>query len=104
MARAGSFLLSPALDHTGTLAASVAEAALALDAITDGAGWRPASAAIGQGVVGLTVGFARDWYATDPQAHPALIAALDAAAAALQGARHMKSEVACVARYMDAVK
>ena len=89
VARAGSFLLSPALDHTGTLAASVAEAALALDAITDGAGWRPAFAAIGQGVAGLTIGFARDWYATDPQAHPALIDALDAAAATLSllGAR-----------------
>ena len=89
VSRAGSFLLSPALDHTGTLAATVAEAALALDAITDGSGWRPASAAIGQGVAGLTIGFARDWYATDPQAHPALIGALDAAAAALSllGAR-----------------
>ena len=89
VARAGSFLLSPALDHTGTLAASEAEAALALDAITDSADWRPASAAIGQGVEGLTVGFARNWFATDPQAHPAMVGALDDAAATLSllGAR-----------------
>ena len=89
VARAGSFLLSPALDHTGTLTASVAEAALALDAITESAEWRPASADIGQGVAGLTIGYARDWFATDPKADAAMIDAMDAAAATLSllGAR-----------------
>lgn len=82
VSRAGAFPLSASLDHTGPLAATVEEAALALDAISEG-DWRPASARIGQPVTGLTIGFARDWFADDPQASPALIRAMDAAASTL---------------------
>ncbi|MBE0554011.1 MAG: amidase [Rhodobacteraceae bacterium] len=82
VSRAGAFPLSASLDHTGPLAATVEEAALALDAMSEG-DWRPASARIGQPVNGLTIGFARNWFADDPQASPALIRALDAAASTL---------------------
>jgi aspartyl-tRNA(Asn)/glutamyl-tRNA(Gln) amidotransferase subunit A len=51
--RAGAFPLSPSLDHTGPLAATVEEAALALDAMTESASWRPASSRIGQPITGL---------------------------------------------------
>ena len=86
---AGAFALSPSLDHMGPLAATVAEAALALDAITVGESWRPASALIGKSIEGLRVGFARSWFAGDPQTSPTLIRAMDEAAGTLSmlGAR-----------------
>ncbi len=84
VARAGAFPLSPALDHTGPIAASVADAALMLDAITtQPENWRPASGKLAQGARGLRIGYARDWFADDPQAAPALIRAMDDAAAQL---------------------
>lgn len=84
VSRAGAFPLSPSLDHTGPLAASVQEAALALDAMTEAPeNWRPASARLTDGIKGWRVGYARDWFAVDPQASPTLIAAMDDAAAQL---------------------
>lgn len=83
VSRAGAFPLSPSLDHTGPLAATVEEAALALDAMTEGEQWRPASARIGQGVTGLRIAYARDWFASDPQASGTLIRAMDEAASTL---------------------
>lgn len=80
--RAGAFPLSPSLDHTGPLAATVEEAALALDAMSEG-DWRPASSRIGQPITGLKIAYARDWFADDPQASPALIHAMDEAASTL---------------------
>lgn len=80
---AGAFPLSPSLDHLGPLAATVAEAAMALDVLGEGGPWRPASAMIGKDVRGLRIGYARNWFATDPQASPAVITALDDAAAVL---------------------
>jgi aspartyl-tRNA(Asn)/glutamyl-tRNA(Gln) amidotransferase subunit A len=82
ISRTGIFALSPALDHAGPLTASVEEAALALDAMTDNpAAWRPASALLERGAAGLRIGYARNWFALDPQASPALISAMDDAAA-----------------------
>ena len=82
VSRAGAFPLSPSLDHTGPLAATVEDAALALDAMTERpSDWRPASAALDRGARVLRIGYARDWFADDPQASPALIAAMDDAAA-----------------------
>lgn len=82
VSRAGAFPLSPSLDHTGPLAATVEEAALALDAMSEG-DWRPASARIGQPAIGLKIAYARDWFAEDPQASSSLIRALDEAASTL---------------------
>ncbi len=84
VSRGGAFPLSPSLDNVGPLAATVAEAALILDAITaNPALWRAASSQLGRGVGGLRIGYARDWFANDPQATPALIRAMDDAAAQL---------------------
>ncbi len=84
VSRAGIFPLSPALDHVGPLAATVEEAALALDAMTENpAAWRPASAKLSHGAAGLRIGYARSWFAGDPQVSPALIRAMDDAAAQL---------------------
>ena len=96
ISRDGAFPLSPALDHVGALAATVEEAALALDAMTENpAAWHPASAAISRGAGGLRIGYARSWFANDPQASPALISALDDAAAQLSmlGARITETDL-----------
>lgn len=96
--RQGVFPLSPSLDHVGPLAATVTEAAMVLDAISfhDAADahsrdqlWRPATGQLGQGVDGLRLGYARDWFAQDAACDPALIRAMDDAAAQLSllGAR-----------------
>lgn len=82
VSRAGAFPLSPSLDHLGPLAATVEEAALALDAMTEG-DWRPAMARIGQPVTGLKIAYARDWFADDPQVSPSLVRAMDEAASTL---------------------
>ncbi|EYD77202.1 Aspartyl-tRNA(Asn) amidotransferase subunit A / Glutamyl-tRNA(Gln) amidotransferase subunit A [Rubellimicrobium mesophilum DSM 19309] len=82
----GFFTLSPKLDHPGPLAATVAEAALMLDVMAPGAG---AASRIGAGAGGLTLGYARDWFARDPALDPRVLAAMDEAASALSlaGAR-----------------
>ena len=96
VSRGGAFPLSPALDHVGALAATVEEAALALDAMTeDPMSWRPASASLNRGAAGLRIGYARSWFAGDPQASPALIRAMDDAAAQLSmlGARITETDL-----------
>jgi aspartyl-tRNA(Asn)/glutamyl-tRNA(Gln) amidotransferase subunit A len=82
VSRDGAFPLSPSLDHIGPLAATVEEAALALDILTeDPTQWRPALGRLAQGGAGLRLGYARHRFADDPQASPALIRAMDDAAA-----------------------
>ena len=76
----GVFPLSPSLDHLGPMAASVAEAALMLDAMVPGTG---AVAALSGDIASLRIGYARDWFANDPEAAPDLIAAMDDAASTL---------------------
>jgi Asp-tRNA(Asn)/Glu-tRNA(Gln) amidotransferase A subunit family amidase len=88
----GVFPLSPTLDHVGTLAASVAEAALVLDAIADpGAnpGAEPAAARPGRDLAGLRIAYARDWFAADPALMPGVLEEIDAAVSQLSllGAR-----------------
>lgn len=96
VSRGGAFPLSPALDHVGALAATVEEAALALDAMTeDPMAWRAASASLNRGAAGLRMGYARSWFAGDPQVSPALIRAMDDAAAQLSmlGARITETDL-----------
>ncbi|WP_299908577.1 amidase [uncultured Paracoccus sp.] len=76
----GVFPLSPGLDHLGPLAASVADAALMLEAMAAGSAGLDGLA---QGVRGLRIGYARDWFADDPAAAPALVAAMDEAVSVL---------------------
>jgi aspartyl-tRNA(Asn)/glutamyl-tRNA(Gln) amidotransferase subunit A len=89
VSRHGVLPLSSSLDHVGPLAASVAEAAVALDAI---AGFDPAdpaslaaqppgaAAGLGLGVAGLRIGYARGFHAA--VAEPEIADALEAAAVA----------------------
>ena len=84
--RDGAFPLSPSLDHIGPLARTVEEAAMTLDLIGDGPKVMPT---LNAGIRGLTIGFARSWFAEDPQAHPSLLRLMDEAASTLSllGAR-----------------
>jgi len=84
--RAGAFPLSPSLDHIGPLARTVEEAAMTLDLLSDTA---PVMPTLNDGIRGLTIGFARAWFADDPQAHPELVRLMDEAASTLSllGAR-----------------
>ncbi|MFO1210378.1 MAG: amidase [Amaricoccus sp.] len=84
---AGVFPLAPSLDTVGPIAATVAEAALAFDAIADAG--PPAAADLGRGIAGLGLGYARDWFAYDPALDPRVLDVVDAAVAELSllGAR-----------------
>ncbi len=75
---AGVFPLSPTLDDVGLLAATAEEAALAFRALAG----RPPSPRRAEG---MRLGYARDWFAADPDLDPAVLAALDAAAEGFAG-------------------
>lgn len=85
---AGLVPLAPGLDVIGPIAASVQEAALTLDAISE-PGQRPAASMLERGGEGLRIGLLRGWVAEDPAAVPGVLRALDDAASSLSmlGAR-----------------
>jgi len=78
----GVFPLSPSLDHVGPLSATVAEAAMTLDAML-GDNAAKASATLRQGIDGLRVAYARDWFARDEALQPELLIAMDGAVSQL---------------------
>ncbi|KQN75245.1 hypothetical protein ASE94_00265 [Devosia sp. Leaf64] len=79
----GALTMSPSMDHVGPMSRTVAEAALTFDVIAgkndDGAATR----LLGQPIGGLRIGYARNWFANDPQVMPAVVAAMDAAVSKL---------------------
>lgn len=79
VSREGVFPLSPSLDHVGPLSATVAEAALTLDAISDAG----AATRLAEGVEGKRIAYARAWFASDPETDPAALAAMDDAVSTL---------------------
>ncbi|MEZ5777001.1 MAG: amidase [Paracoccaceae bacterium] len=70
---AGALGLAPSLDHLGSVARSVGDAMLMLDAMT---GRRTELRA---GIEGLRIGYARSWFADDPATHSDVTLAMDAA-------------------------
>jgi Asp-tRNA(Asn)/Glu-tRNA(Gln) amidotransferase A subunit family amidase len=79
----GTLGMSPSMDHIGPMSATCAEAALTLDVIA--ARGRDDSTAryVGEEIRGLRIGYARNWFASDAQTHPAVIVAMDEAASTL---------------------
>lgn len=75
----GTLGMSPSMDHVGPMSASSAEAAVTLDVLAGRGGNESAARLLGTPIAGLRIGYARDWFARDPQTHPAVIAAMDAA-------------------------
>lgn len=85
----GAYPLAPSLDHLGPVSATVAEAALTFDVIAGPGSGRPASSKLGQSLDGLRIGYARNWFARDPETAPAIVNLIDDAASQLSllGAR-----------------
>jgi len=90
---AGVLDLSPSLDHVGTVSATVAEAALTLDVLSGRTGDGAAASMIGEPVSGLRIGYARNWFANDPQTMPAVTEAVDAAVSVLSQLGVLVNEV-----------
>ena len=91
---AGTQGMSPSMDHEGTMSATTAEAALTLDVVSARTGDASAARYLGQDIGGLRIGYARNWFALDPQAHPAVVAAMDEAISTL-------SELGAVVEQID---
>jgi Asp-tRNA(Asn)/Glu-tRNA(Gln) amidotransferase A subunit family amidase len=72
----GVLPMAKSMDHVGPMSATVAEAALTLDVIADRT---DAASRLGQSIAGLRIGYARDWFAHDPQLAPTVLRAMDAA-------------------------
>jgi aspartyl-tRNA(Asn)/glutamyl-tRNA(Gln) amidotransferase subunit A len=81
ISRNGVFPLAFSLDHVGSLARTVADAALLCDVMADGR--TAATHQIGQPIRGVKVGYVRHFHATDMIADAEVAEALDAAAARL---------------------
>ena len=79
----GVLAMSPSMDHVGPVSATTLEAALTLDVIAGRTGAESAAASCGKDISGLRIAYARDWFATDPQVDPRIVAAMDAAASTL---------------------
>jgi len=81
----GIFPLAPSLDHCGPISATVAEAAITLDALTGRAAGDPraASRRLDAGAAGLKIAYARSWFGGDPNTQSAIVAAIDDAVARL---------------------
>lgn len=79
----GTLGMSPTMDHVGPMSATSAEAALTLDVMTGRSAEDSTTALLGQPVAGLRIAYARDWFASDLQADPEVVAAMDAAVSAL---------------------
>ncbi|HZY67507.1 MAG TPA: amidase, partial [Devosia sp.] len=80
---AGTLGMSPSMDHVGPMSATTAEAALTLDVLAGLSGDRPAARELGQDIRGVRIAYARNWFAENPQAHPAVVTAMDTAASTL---------------------
>jgi aspartyl-tRNA(Asn)/glutamyl-tRNA(Gln) amidotransferase subunit A len=81
----GVLAMSPSLDHVGPISATVLEAAVTFDVIAGRSGGQSAMRLANAPVAGLSVGYARSWFADDPQTMPAVLDALDTAMSVLSG-------------------
>ncbi|MEQ1899417.1 MAG: amidase [Devosia sp.] len=79
----GTLGMSPSMDHEGPMSATSAEAALTLDVISARSGDESAAQYLGEGIRGLRIGYARNWFAGDSQVLPAVVAAMDEAISTL---------------------
>ncbi len=83
VANEGVLPMAESMDHVGPISASVVEAAVTLDVIGGLSGQRSALRLLGQPIAGLRIGYARNWFARDPQTMPAVLQTMDAAMSTL---------------------
>ncbi len=79
----GVLPMAASLDCIGPMSATSAEAALTLDVIAGLSGDASATRHLGQPIRGLRIAYGRNWFAQDPQVHPAVVAAMDEAISVL---------------------
>lgn len=91
--KGGVLTMSPSMDHVGPMSRTVAEAALTFDVIAGRSGEGAATRHLGQSIAGLKIGYARNWFANDPQVMPAVLAAMDAAVSKLSELGALVSEI-----------
>lgn len=89
----GVLPMSASMDHVGPMSATVAEAALTLDVIGGLTGSRSAARLLGTAIAGQRIGYARNWFANDPQTMPDVLAAMDAAVSTLSQLGAVISEI-----------
>lgn len=89
----GALTMSPSMDHAGPMSRTVAEAAMTFDIIAGKSGEGASTRLLGHSIAGLKIGYARNWFANDPQAMPAVIAAMDAAISKLSELGAVISEI-----------
>lgn len=89
----GALTMSPSMDHVGPMSRTVAETALTFDVIAGRSGEGSATRLLGRSVAGLRVGYARNWFANDPQVMPAVVAAMDAAISKLSELGALVNEI-----------
>lgn len=89
----GVLTLSPSMDHVGPMSPTVAEAALTFDIIAGKSEEEASTRLLDQKVAGLRIGYARNWFARDPQLMPAVQGAVDAAVSQLSQLGAVISEV-----------
>ncbi len=89
----GALNLVPSMDHIGVVCASVAEVAATFDVIADRHAPDDAARLLATPIAGLRIGYARNWFAHDPQAMPEVVAAVDAAVSTLSGLGGVVREV-----------
>lgn len=92
--RDGVLPMADSMDHIGPISATVAEAAVTLDVIAGLTGERAATRLLHRSVTGLRIGYARDWFANDPQTMPAVLQAMDAAVSTLSELGAVIEEIA----------
>lgn len=79
----GVLPMSESMDHVGPMSATVGEAAVTLDVVAGLSGEASAARLLGRSIAGLRVGYARNWFANDPQTMQPVLAAMDAALSTL---------------------
>jgi aspartyl-tRNA(Asn)/glutamyl-tRNA(Gln) amidotransferase subunit A len=101
---AGAYPLSPSLDHLGPISRSVEDAALTLDVMAGRTGAESAARSLAQGIAGMRIGYARDWFARDAATAPAVLSAVDDAVSTLSllGARIKEVNLPDYRAFLDA--
>jgi aspartyl-tRNA(Asn)/glutamyl-tRNA(Gln) amidotransferase subunit A len=79
VSKRGALGMSPSMDHIGPMSATVAEAAVTFEILCGAS----ATGLVGHAINGLRIGYARNWFANDPQTMPAVLTAMDAAVSTL---------------------
>lgn len=86
----GVLSMAASMDHVGPISATVAEAAITYEVISDR---RDIASGLNRDIAGMRIGYARNWFARDAQTMPAVLEAIDEAVSTLSGLGALIEEV-----------